>query len=140
MRRGLSLALFLVSAALAMAQTPSDVVEFFHSVAATLGDAHSDDPITPTNASPFLDKFDSRMPGFATFRDEIEVLVAAGRVGSVIDFVSDEGDDRKRSLELDWLLQIEDQQARRQILKCTIERQGKKWKITALEPIEFFKP
>jgi len=42
-------------------------------------------------------------------------------------------------LQLDWLLQIEDEQPRRQILKCTIERQGKNWKITALDPIEFFK-
>jgi hypothetical protein len=144
MRRSLFLALFpalfLGSATLATAQTPSeDVVDFFGSVASTLQDAHSDDPKVPTDARPFLDKFDSRMLGFAVFRDEIEALVAAAHVGSVIDFVTDEGDDRKRTLQLDWLLEIEDEQPRRQILKCTIERQGKRWKITALEPIEFFK-
>jgi hypothetical protein len=132
--------LFLAAAVLAMAQTPSDVVDFFRGVASTLDQAHSDDPNFPTDARPFLDKFDPRMPGFAAFRDEIEAVVAAGHVGSVIDFVTDEGDDQRRTLQLDWLLHIEDQQPRRQILKCTIERQGKKWKITALEPIDFFKP
>jgi hypothetical protein len=25
------------------------------------------------------------------------------------------------------------------VLKCRIERQGKQWKITALEPVEFFR-
>jgi len=143
MRRGLFVAslasVLLTSAFPAIAQTPSDVVDFFRDVAATLGAAHSDDPKVPTDPNPFLDKFDSRMPGFAAFRDEILALVAASHVGSVIEFVTDEGDDHMRKLDLDWLLQIEDQQPRRQILKCTIERQGRKWKITALEPLDFFK-
>jgi hypothetical protein len=138
MRRSVFLSLFVVATSVAMAQ-PSDVVDFFRTVASTLQDAHSDDPNLPTDARPFLDKFDSRMPGFAAFRDEIEALVAAAHVSSAIDFVTDEGDNQKRMLQLDWLLQIEDEQPRRQILKCTIERQGKNWKITALDPIEFFK-
>ena len=79
------------------------------------------------------------MVGYATLRDEIESLLSAAEVGSAIEIVTDEGDDQKRTLELDWVLEITDQQPKRAILKCTIARQGKKWKITALDPIEFFK-
>ena len=79
------------------------------------------------------------MAGYATLRDEIETLLSAAEVGSAVEVVTDEGDDQRRSLELDWVLEITDQQPKRAILKCAIARQGKKWKITALEPIEFFK-
>ncbi len=113
-----------------MGQTPRDVVDLFQAVAADLAQ---------NNPSEFLDHFDRNMPGFATLRDEIESLLGAAEVGSAIEIVTDEGDDQKRMLQLDWVLEITDQQPKRAILKCTIVRQGKKWKITALEPIEFFK-
>jgi len=29
-------------------------------------------------------------------------------------------------------------ETRRRLLKCRVERQGRQWKITALEPLEFF--
>ncbi|MGD1092011.1 MAG: hypothetical protein ABSB35_08455 [Bryobacteraceae bacterium] len=124
------IALFLIAATLALAQTPQDVVEFFRDVAGDLAQ---------NNPSEFLDHFDRNMVGYATLRDEIESLLSAAEVGSAIEIVTDEGDDQKRTLELDWVLEITDQQPKRAILKCTIARQGKKWKITALDPIEFFK-
>ena len=71
--------------------------------------------------------------------DEVEGLLGAADVGSVIEIVTDEGDDQKRTMELDWILAVADEQPKRAIIKCSIARQGKKWKITALEPIEFFK-
>ena len=124
------IALFLIAATLALAQTPQDVVEFFRDVAGDLAQ---------NNPSEFLDHFDRNMVGYATLRDEIESLLSAAEVGSAIEIVTDEGDDQKRTLELDWVLEITDQQPKRAILKCTIARQGQKWKITALDPIEFFK-
>jgi hypothetical protein len=30
-------------------------------------------------------------------------------------------------------------ETRRRVVKCTVEKQGKQWKITALEPIDIFK-
>lgn len=130
-------ALFFL-AVLATADPPSDVVDFFRTVVDALKDGHSDDPRFPSTARPFLDKVDSAMPGFVKLRSEVEALVAAGHVGSAIEFVTDEGDESKRMMELDWLLEVDGRPPRRQILKCTIERRGKKWKITALEPLEFF--
>jgi len=88
----------------------------------------------------FLDQFDRQMPDYEKLRDEIRELVGtAQEIGSTIDVITDEGDDEKRMLELDWLLKIDNDAPRRQIVKCRVEKQGRKWKITALEPKEFFK-
>lgn len=122
--------MLLVGAGLAVGQSAPDVVEFVRSAAEAL---------SLGNASAFLDKLDQDMPEYPKLRGEIEALTASGDVGSAIEIVSDEGDDRGRSLELDWLLEVRDQKARRGIVKCRIERRGKRWKITRLEPVEFFK-
>ena len=85
----------------------------------------------------FLEGFDRAMPGFAKLQEEIEAL-AAVEVASSVEVLRDEGDAQVRSMQLDWLLKIGREQPRRAILKCRVERQGRKWKITSLEPIEFF--
>ncbi len=133
---GLALLLLLSSMA-AWAEPPADALDFLSSAASALVD---DDPAA------FLDHFDRNMPEYATLREEIEGLLAAYDVGSTIEVVSDEGDDKKRSLALDWLLLTNEKAAshgdratRRRIVKCSIERRGKKWKITSLDPIDFFK-
>jgi hypothetical protein len=122
---------------IARAQTPTDVLAFFRTAAENLSD---------DNASAFLDHFDHSIPAYETIRSEIEGLLAAYDVGSSIEIVSDEGDDQKRMLQLDWLLIATEkgavnstQQTRRQVVKCRIERQGKQWRITALEPVDFFR-
>jgi hypothetical protein len=129
-------ALLLVSG-LAFAEPPADVLELFRTAA---------DALATDDASTFLGKFDRNLPEYATLRTEVESLLAAYDVGSTIEVVGDEGDNQKRSLELDWLLLTSEKAAshgdsatRRRIVKCQIERRGKQWKITALEPIDFFK-
>jgi hypothetical protein len=100
--------------------------------------------LTNLDADAFLDQFDRRMPQYDKLRDEIQELFgAAQEIGSTIDVITDEGvphedEGQKRMLELDWLLKIDNDEPRRQIVKCQVERQGKKWRITALEPVEFF--
>ena len=97
------------------------------------------------DADAFLDQFDSKMPQYEKLRGEIQELFgAAQEIGSTIDVVTDDGvtnedEGQKRTMELDWLLKIDNNDPRRQIVKCQVEKQGKKWKITALEPVEFFK-
>lgn len=92
------------------------------------------------DADAFLDQFDSKMPQYEKLRDEIQELFGvAQEIGSTIDVITDDGDDHKRTMELDWLLKIDNDDPRRQIVKCQVEKQGKRWKITTLEPVEFFK-
>jgi hypothetical protein len=130
--------LFLIGV-LAAAQTPDDVVRFLRSTAMALSDAHGGGALGTNDARPFLECFDSSMPRFAELRGEIETLVERAEVGSAIEIVSDEGDDSKRMMELDWVLEVQDQRPRRAILKVTLEKRKKEWKITALDPVEFFK-
>ena len=124
---------FLLAASLtAVGQNrPPEQMEVFRAVTEALANQDAD---------AFLDQFDSKMPQYEKLRDEIQDLFgAAQEIGSTIDVITDEGDDQKRTLELDWLLKIDNNDPRRQIVKCQVEKQGKKWKITALDPVEFFK-
>jgi hypothetical protein len=129
--------------ALAFADPPKDVIDFFRSVAATLADADRDaNQIKlqrPRHATEFLDHFDKSMPGYAEFSNQVEEIVGAGEVATNIDFVNTEGNDRKMTLDLDWVLACEGQRPKRAVIHCTIEKRGRKWKITAIEPIGFFK-
>jgi hypothetical protein len=79
------------------------------------------------------------MPGYADVRNNVESLVARSEVSSQIEVVSEAGDDRKRVMELDWVLEVTDQLPRRKIVKVTLEKRGKKWKFTRFEPADFFK-
>lgn len=133
----------LLLAVLAFEDPPKDVIEFFRSVAGTLADADRDvgdtKLVRPRRATEFLDHFDKSMPGYAEFSAQVEDMVGAGEVSTNIDFINTAGDDRKRTLDLDWLLQCEGQRPKRAVIQCTIEKRGKKWKITSIAPIEFFK-
>lgn len=124
--------IFLAIAGLVFGQErPPAQMEVFRNVSEALANR---------DAEAFLDQFDRKMPQYEKLRDEIQELFGLTQeIGSTIDVITDEGDDSKRMLQLDWLLKIDVQEPKRQIVKCQVEKQGKKWKITALEPVEFFK-
>ena len=126
------LAGFLLAVLTAAAQErPAPQMEVFREIAEALANRDAD---------AFLDQFDRQMPEYEKLRDEIrELLAVTQEIGTTMDVISDEGDELKRSLELDWVLKFDTADPRRQIVKCRAEKQGKKWKITALEPVEFFK-
>jgi len=129
----LLLAGYLLATALALVaqERPAPQMEMFRDIAEALANRDAD---------AFLDQFDRQMPGYETLSDEIrELLAVTQEIGTTVDVISDEGDEQKRSLELDWVLKIDTDDPRRQIVKCRAEKQGKKWKITAFEPVEFFK-
>ncbi len=128
-------ALLLISM-VALADSSADVLNVFSAAA---------DSLTNDDSAAFLDHFDRNMPDYAAFRGNIESLLAAYEVGSTIEVITDEGTNEKRTVSLDWLLVTSEknavngnQQTRRSIVKCTLERRGKQWRITALTPIDFF--
>jgi len=126
-------------AALQAADPPREVVEFFQSVTRALADAHSNRPELPNAAAGFLDYFDKNMPNYAQLRANVEDLASRVNVGSALEFVEDSGDAEKRALDVDWVLEIPDRPTRRKVLKITIEKRGKHWKITSLDDSDFFK-
>jgi hypothetical protein len=94
----------------------------------------------------FLAAFDPKMPGYDQLRANVTALLQQGDIESSVELVGSEGDDRRRSLELDWILSVVGHKTgigmlqRHQRVKCQVERQGKKWRIVALEPMEFLAP
>ncbi len=130
-------ALLLLVATFALGDSAADVLNVFTNAA---------DGLINDDVASFLDSFDRNMPGYAALQDNVKGLLAAYDVGATIEEITDQGDDQKRTVELDWLLILTQkgainspQQTRRQPVKCTVERRGKKWKITALEPLDFFR-
>jgi hypothetical protein len=94
----------------------------------------------------FLKAFDPAMEGYAKLRENVTGLVTLGEVQSLIDPLEDEGDDRRRTVQLRWTLRLHrgEQSAsftrREQVVKCKVEKQRGKWRIVGLEPIDFFAP
>lgn len=120
--------IFLLISVAAFGQNrPPEQMEVFRTVTEALANQDVD---------AFLDQFDTKMPGYDKLRDEIRDLFGvAQEIGSTIDVITSDGN----KLELDWLLKIDNGEPRRQIVKCQVEKQGKKWRITALDPVEFFR-
>lgn len=94
----------------------------------------------------FLAAFDPKMPGYGQLRVNVTALRQQGDVESSAELVASEGDDRRRSLELDWILSLTHPDTgiamfrRHERVKCQVERQGKSWRIVALEPMDFLAP
>jgi len=132
-------------AALARADTAQEIRDLFGSMVNSL---------TACNPQAFLAAFDKTMPGYNQLTVNVTALINEFVVESVVDFNKDEGNDQKREVEADWLLTLrprltqycENPQpvmataTREQVLKCTLAREGRKWKVAALEPVEFFAP
>ena len=115
--------------------TPKDVRDFILATA---------DALTNKDVRDFLDKFDPKMPGYEELHYNLEALAARDSVLSSIEIPADKadtsGDKPHHTLQLDWTLTIDSERPNRKLVKVTIEKQGRKWKFTSLEPIDFFKP
>jgi len=119
------------------ADSADDVWEVLSSMATGLGNGRTEE---------FLVGIDPKMPGYQDLRRNVAALVAQADLQSSIELVSNEGDDRKRKVEVDWLLRITGHDDvsgaanREEHVKAGFEKQGKHWRVISLEPIGFFAP
>jgi murein L,D-transpeptidase YcbB/YkuD len=96
------------------------------------------------DAASFLSSFAPSMPDYERVRQGAAALVAEGEVQSSIDLIANQGSDVSRTLEVDWALRIvaEDtglQKGMRNVrVTCRVDLQGKRWRITQVEPADFF--
>ena len=118
----------LLGCALTAAEPPQDVIKVFRTAAESLAEQ---------DAGLFLEQFDTAMPGYSRLKNDLEGLLARGYVISTLEFASDEGDEKSRSVSVDWVWRQSGGPQHRVLLKCRLERRGKVWKITALDPIGF---
>ena len=102
--------------------------------------------LTAGNAAGFLACFDPKMPAYGRLRADVTALVREAEPGSSIEQLENQGDDRVRTLKVDWLLNLVSRQdgvtsTRRQTtLQFRVEKQGSRWWITHWEPEGFFAP
>ncbi len=86
------------------------------------------------------------MPDYDKLKDAVTALANQAEITSSIEPVKDEGDDSKRTVDLDWYLQVRSLYpngpivTRREIVHCELRKEQKRWKIVSLKPIEFFAP
>jgi hypothetical protein len=119
------------------ADDSTDVWDLLTEVAEALSEGNLDE---------FFAAFDRAMPDYQTLMTNVSGLVREYEVGSTIEPLSEEGDGRMRTLDLDWFLELVEQQdntnltRRRERVHVRVVKTGKKWKITSLEPIAFFAP
>lgn len=98
------------------------------------------------NLTEFLDGFDRSLPGYQTLEANAAALLREYEVQSSIEVLNEETSGAARTVELDWFLQLEEQRdagavtRRRERVHCRLEKRGKKWKITGIEPLAFFAP
>ena len=132
-RRGL---LFAFAALPLCADTAQEVWKLFSGIATALSEG---------DAVNFLKAFDPAMPGYSELQVNVMALFAQYLVSSDIDLVSEDGDDQAREVQLDWLLQLTEQQdtggtaRRRELVHCDLVKQ-KDWRITSFTPLSLFAP
>jgi hypothetical protein len=127
----------MLACAALIADTHDDVIDLFTSMAAALSEV---------NAPRFMDAFDKDIPDYSQIKAGVTALLSQADVTSSVEPLSDEGDDSKRTIDLDWYLEIKSLLPdgplvrRREVVHCELRREKKHWKIVALKPIDFFGP
>ena len=119
------------------ADTHQELIDLFTKMASALSEG---------NGLAFLDHVDHAMRDYGKLEKYILALAAQNEVMSSIDLLKEEGDDSAQTAELDWFLQIRSREQsgplerRREIIHCRLKRPKKKWKVMAIEPVNFFAP
>lgn len=102
--------------------------------------------LSEINVPQFMDAFDKDMPDYDRIRAGVAALVNQAEVASSVEPLKDEGDESKRTVDLDWYLEIRSLAPdgplvrRRQVVHCELRKEKKRWKIVSLKPLDFFAP
>jgi hypothetical protein len=110
--------------------------------------------LTVSDSAAFLLYFDPHMAGFDDFRLAVEGLLKEFSVNSSISPIENEGNDRSRTLKVDWSMHLVslngvdqvthseddlDQVTQREDnVTLKMERRGRKWKVVSFQPANFF--
>jgi hypothetical protein len=98
------------------------------------------------DAVPDMEQFARAMPGYADLKSALTALWTRYKIEPSLDLKSNEGDDTHRTLQIDWILTLGNQQdpvdstRREATLVFKLEKEGKGWRIVSLDPATFFAP
>jgi len=121
-----------------IADTHDEIVDVVSSMANAL---------STVNAAKFLDAVDKSMPDYDKLKNDVAALMNQAEITSSIEILQEDGDEAKRSVDLDWYLEVRSLSPdgpivrRREIIHCELVRKDKKhWKVASLKPLDFFAP
>ena len=130
-----SVLLAFVCAGAASADSEKDAADVVTALAAALsGD----------NIAAFMKPIDPAMPGYAKLRSQLETLIGRAEVSSSISILDNMGDDARRTLSLDWYIEIRSREIgdktepRRRTVRAVLAKSGKGWRVTELDPAGLF--
>lgn len=99
------------------------------------------------NAALFLGLVDRRsLGGFQELQDDLRALTAHHRIASSVAVESIEGGPEQWTASVDWLLELTPKldpgpvERRRQTVRVSVRKRGKRWRIVDLAPPRFFVP
>ena len=119
------------------ADTHAEIVDLFASMTAAL---------SVDNAAEFMAAFDRDMPDYDKLKAQIGALLDAAETGSDIELVKDDGNESRRSVDLDWYLEMKSRAPgggivrRRQLVHCDLRKEKKHWRVFSISPLDFFAP
>jgi len=127
------IALSLALASLCVAQIPSEYSEIIAGMASAISEDRPELAMTDVS---------KKMPDHDRLRDNLIALCEQAEVtSSVADLQEDNGE-----VTADWILRIKlkaeegRMEERHETVAMRFGREGKKWKIVALQPVDFFGP
>lgn len=126
----LILAIVLALGCPAFADSEKDAAD----VVTTMVTALADDNIVG-----FMKPIDPATPGYAKLRGQVETLIGRAQVSSSISILENEGDDARRTMSLDWYIEIRSREVgdktepRRKTVRCVVAKQGKVWRVIELD-------
>jgi hypothetical protein len=94
----------------------------------------------------FMKPISKSVEAHDTIERQVRALVQTNDIVSTISPVTNEGDEKKRTLEVDWYMEIKPHAPgqslvqRRETIKMVMEKTGKRWIITSIAPVSFFGP
>jgi hypothetical protein len=139
-------AVLCVAAAFASADAHDDVIDVITSMAGALSEI-GDRAVTRTaNVSKFMSVVSKDMPDRETLENNVTALVNNAEVSSSIEPLNEDGDERARKIDLDWLLEIRSLEQdgplvrRREVVHCELLKEKNHWRVVGLKPIDFFAP
>jgi hypothetical protein len=98
------------------------------------------------DAVPGMEQFDRAMLGYTDLKTALTALWTRYQIEPSLDLKSNEGDDTHRTLQIDWVLTLQNQQdpvdstRREASLVFKVAREAKGWRIVSLDPAAFFAP
>jgi len=98
------------------------------------------------NLPNLLARFERTMAGYAQLEVNLRALTSIWLVEPALQLTSNEGEDDRRSLEIDWAMTLTNPHdggrslRKQETVKCVVEKRGKQWLIAAFTPLELLAP